>query len=66
MVMAWRTVPPPVRIFVPLRSPSYIYGYKIRLQKFDQNKNVAINLIYNPLKRKFAKGQYKGPKRPLL
>ena len=49
------TVPPPVRIFIPLRSPSYTYGYKIRLQKFGFNKNVSINLLYSPQKENLPK-----------
>ena len=49
------TVPPPVRIFIPLRSPSYTYGYKIRLQKFDFNKNISINLLHSPQKENLPK-----------
>ena len=49
------TVPPPGRIFLPLRSPSYSYGYKIRLQKFGFNKNVSINLLYSPQKENLPK-----------
>ena len=48
-------MPPPVRIFLPLRSPSYTYGYKIRLQKIGFNKNVSINLLYSPQKENLPK-----------
>ena len=48
-------MPPPVRIFIPLRSPSYIYGHKLRLQKFDYNKNVSINLLYSLQKENLLK-----------
>ena len=49
------TVPPPVRIILPLHSPSYTYGYKIKLQKFGFNKNVSINLLYSPQKENLPK-----------
>ena len=58
------TVPPPVWIFLPLRSPSHIYSYRIGLQDFGQKENEGKNMLYNPRKRNFAKGHFKGQKKP--